>query len=428
MHIPDLYSIFLKSTGVSTDTRTVSKGNLFFCLKGENFDGNTFAQKAIQQGASFVVVDDPEIANENLSFILVKNSLICLQELARHHREQFSIPLIGLTGSNGKTTTKELIFSVLSQRYNVLATKGNLNNHIGVPLSLLQIKSTTEIALIEMGANHLNEIAFLCQLAQPTIGYITNFGKAHLEGFGSIEGVIQGKSELYRFLAKKEGTVVVNSDDSKQLKLTQAITSFSFGEQSPSDVKIQTLNSSHEKLRIEVEGEKIESHLTGIYNISNIQAAIAFGIYFNCTIAEIKHGISSYVPSNSRSEWIKTKTNDLLLDAYNANPSSMRAALLAFAQQKQKGKAVILGDMLELGDYSAEEHQHIVDLLEENEFNPIVLVGPEFSKTKLKKKKLHRFKTTDEAFAFFEENPIHQQCILLKGSRGIALEKLIPFL
>ena len=307
MQIEKLYAYFLGSTGVATDTRKIKKGCLFFCLKGENFDGNTFAEEALTKGAMYVVVDEPKHLKKNHSYLLVQDSLESLQKLAHYHRIQFSIPVIGLTGSNGKTTTKELINSVLSQQYETTATAGNLNNHIGVPLTLLNINTKTEVALIEMGANHLDEIAFLCELAQPTLGYITNFGKAHLEGFGSLEGVVKGKSELYHFLKKNKGIAIINQEDQKQSNLTREQKTFSFGQSNKVDLQIKNKPIGlHKNISIEVDGMEIKSGLKGDFNFSNIAAAAAFGYYFKVSLEKIKKGIEKYVPSNNRSQWCET--------------------------------------------------------------------------------------------------------------------------
>ena len=338
MNIPDLYHYFLKSTGVSTDSRTLEKGNLFFCLKGENFNGNQFIQNALDGGASFVVYDDKKFTPESSNAIYVENSLVALQALAKHHRNQFDIPVLGLTGSNGKTTTKELINAVLSQNFEVMATHGNLNNHIGVPLTLLRIKSSTQIAIIEMGANHREEIAFLSELARPTLGYITNFGKAHLEGFGGEEGVIKGKSELYAFLKLNDGKALVNGDDEKQLLQSRELNRFVFGKNATVDLQLTINTNENGFCVVHVNEVEMPSQLTGEYNFGNLNAAVAFGVFFELSLNQIKKGIVSYAPTNNRSQWKSTLKNRLLLDAYNANPTSMLAALNAFVKVKGKIK------------------------------------------------------------------------------------------
>ncbi|MDB2701892.1 UDP-N-acetylmuramoyl-tripeptide--D-alanyl-D-alanine ligase [Flavobacteriaceae bacterium] len=424
MTIPELHSRFLKSNGFSTDTRTLKKGALFFCLKGDNFNGNVFAKKAIEAGASFVIFDDLDYKPEAVNAIHVNDSLACLQALATYHRNQFDIPVIGLTGSNGKTTSKELFYSVLSQQYTVHATKGNLNNHIGVPLTLLGINNKTQIALIEMGANHQREIAFLSELAQPTMGYVTNFGKAHLEGFGGIEGVIKGKSELYDFLRVKKGKALINGNDSLQLLQSKGLDNILFGSKKDNHYQIENSLDTNDYCTALFEGMTIKSQLTGSYNFDNINAAISLGMIFSLSLEKIKQGIEAYLPTNNRSQWTKTEKNRVLLDAYNANPTSMKAAINAFASQKAIHKTVILGDMLELGDYAAAEHQSIVRLVKAANFDEIILVGPLFSSS-TKEDGLHYFTTTVALKKHLQNNPIQESTVLIKGSRGIALEQLL---
>ncbi len=424
-----LYSYFLKSAGVATDSRQIEEGTLFICLRGEHFNGNKFAAEALEKGASYVIVDDLEYFKKDKRHILVEDSLKSLQALAHYHRMQFSIPVIGLTGSNGKTTTKELINSVLSQQFNTTATVGNLNNHIGVPLTLLNINSKTAIALIEMGANHLNEIELLAAIAAPTLGYITNFGKAHLEGFGSIEGVIQGKSELYQFLAKNSGICLINSEDSKQVAGTLNQKIFSFGTSSSATVTIQDIDrGADENIVILTEETKIISQLKGAYNFTNVAAAVAFGNYFKIPTAKIKKGIEAYNPKNNRSQWHTTDSNTLVLDAYNANPSSMKAALESFFSSKKEDQVLILGDMLELGSFANEEHQKIVDLIETKNIEEILLIGPEFNKTKTSTSDFKKFDNTTSAIPYLQKKNFENKTILIKGSRGIALEVLKDYL
>ncbi|MGB1444642.1 MAG: UDP-N-acetylmuramoyl-tripeptide--D-alanyl-D-alanine ligase [Flavobacteriaceae bacterium] len=427
MNIPDLYHYFLKSTGVSTDTRTLEKGNLFFCLKGENFNGNQFIQNALDGGASFVVYDDKKFTPKSSNAIYVENSLVALQALAKHHRNQFDIPVLGLTGSNGKTTTKELINAVLSQNFEVMATHGNLNNHIGVPLTLLRIKSSTQIAIIEMGANHREEIAFLSELARPTLGYITNFGKAHLEGFGGEEGVIKGKSELYAFLKLNDGKALVNGDDEKQLLQSRELNRFVFGKNATVDLQLTINTNENGFCVVHVNEVEMPSQLTGEYNFGNLNAAVAFGVFFELSLNQIKKGIVSYSPTNNRSQWKSTLKNRLLLDAYNANPTSMLAALNAFAKVKGENKVVVLGDMLELGPYCASEHQSIVEHVMDLELSAVFLVGPAFSATRYPSNFM-AFKATHEIKAYLEKHAVEGATILLKGSRGIALEQLLDLL
>ena len=430
MEAKTLYSYFLKSSSVITDTRKIEKNALFFCLRGENFNGNKFAKEALQKGAAFVVIDDSEYFKENSQYILVEDCLKSLQELAKYHRLQFDIPVIGLTGSNGKTTTKELIYSVLSEQFNTTATFGNLNNHIGVPLTLLRINKNTEIALIEMGANHLKEIEFLCNITKPTHGYITNFGKAHLEGFGSIEGVIQGKSELYKSLENTKGTALINSEDKLQVRLTKNQAKQQFGNKE-ADIVITSNNyttKDNNHLSVSFQSTIINSKLKGTYNYSNIKAAVAFGFIFDISLEKIKKGIEGYIPKNNRSQWLKTERNTVVLDAYNANPSSMTVALESLLNSDTKNKILILGDMLELGDYTADEHQKIIEILNKKTPETVILVGKEFKKTKTSNSNFHKFEETKDVIPFLQKKNFQNKTILIKGSRGIALEVLQEYL
>ena len=430
MEAKTLYSYFLKSSSVITDTRKIEKNALFFCLRGENFNGNKFAKEALQKGAAFVVIDDSEYFKKNSQYILVEDCLKSLQELAKYHRLQFDIPVIGLTGSNGKTTTKELIYSVLSEQFNTTATFGNLNNHIGVPLTLLRINKNTEIALIEMGANHLKEIEFLCNITKPTHGYITNFGKAHLEGFGSIEGVIQGKSELYKSLENTKGTALINSEDKLQVRLTKNQAKQQFGNKE-ADIVITSNNyttKDNNYLSVSFQSTIINSKLKGTYNYSNIKAAVAFGFIFDISLEKIKKGIEEYIPKNNRSQWLKTERNTVVLDAYNANPSSMTVALESLLNSDTKNKILILGDMLELGDYTADEHQKIIEILNKKTPETVILVGKEFKKTKTSNSNFHKFEETKDVIPFLQKKNFQNKTILIKGSRGIALEVLQEYL
>jgi len=426
MTIENLHKLYLQSTGISTDTRKIIKGNIFFALKGENFNGNLFAEKAIELGASYAVVDEKQFSNNNGKTILFTNVLKTLQELANYHRNFLKTPIIALTGSNGKTTTKELINSVLKEKYITIATQGNLNNHIGVPLTLLSMNKDTEIGIVEMGANHQGEIAFLCELAQPDYGYVTNFGKAHLEGFGGIEGVIKGKSELYEYLRKNNKRAFINNEDKLQIEKTKSIQSFSFGtKNSFPDVTVELLEANP-FLKIEYSNTTIESKLIGTYNFSNIAAAIAIGAYFKITPSAIKKGIESYTPKSNRSQIIKIGSNTIILDAYNANPSSMHVALENFKQLKTKNKIVILGDMFELGRDAALEHQQIVDLSESLGFNQVFLIGKNFYTTK--NNSSLKFENFDDFKLYITKNKIENSQILIKGSRGMALERVMDLI
>ena len=428
MNIAQLHALFQSSTGISTDTRNLKKDNLFFCLRGDNFNGNSFTEQALQLGAKYVIYDDVTFKPENTQQgILVSNSLDTLQKLAQYHRRQFNIPVIGLTGSNGKTTTKELIKSVLSQAYEVHATQGNFNNHIGVPLTLLGIKESTEIALIEMGANHLNEIKTLCHIAEPTLGYITNFGKAHLEGFGSLAGVIKGKSELYQFIAKHKGTTIINSDDPTQLKEVKSELKWCFGATKEADIQLSNDINESGYCSVYVNNTIIESQLTGSYNWANLNTAVALGFYFNLTLDLITKGINIYCPTNNRSQWVKTANNDVLLDAYNANPTSMSAALESFINYEANSKGILLGDMLELGSFAIEEHKSIIDKIVTQNFDFIFLVGPLFKQANTHKN-VTCFDNSNEVKTFLKKHPFKRKTILIKGSRGIALEQLLEHL
>lgn len=423
MTIPELYKVYLSANAVCTDTRAIQKNDLFFALKGDNFDGNKFAQQAIESGAGFAVIDNPEFQTEKT--ILVDDVLTALQSLSSYHRDQLKIPVIGLTGSNGKTTTKELIAAVLSTTFKTAFTKGNLNNHIGVPLTLLSINASHQMAVIEMGANHQKEIEFLCSLCKPDYGYITNFGKAHLEGFGGIEGVIKGKTELYSFLKKNSKKVFVNNEDPIQVEKSEGITKITFGE-SGADILVKQLNPGASELQAEYHGQTIKSNLTGSYNFPNMSAAIAMGEHFGIDASKIKEGIENYFPSNNRSQVTKTERNTLIVDAYNANPSSMEAAIKNLEAFNAENKWAVLGDMFELGEHSSEEHQKIADLASKANFENVILVGEAFAKTKAPS--ALQFTDTASLLEWLGENTLEGKTILLKGSRGMAIERAIPLL
>lgn len=424
MNIQALYEQFKSSSGVATDTREEVNNRIFFCLSGERFNGNRFAEDALQKGAEWVIGDDPLVLPKNKRIVCVPNALKTLQQLAHHHRMQFDIPVLAITGSNGKTTCKELFRSVLNEKYKVHATQGNLNNHIGVPLTLLKITAKINFAIIEMGANHQGEIATLAEIAAPNFGYITNFGKAHLEGFGGVEGVIKGKSELYTYLRKTNGTVLVQGSNTKQLEKSEGIKRFTFGESECNTFRI-TIGKNKQGYGFATwADQKATSQLTGEYNQINIAAALAMGLLFEVPAKKIVQGIGSYLPKNNRSQWIHTAKNKLLLDAYNANPSSMQAALEAFSELEAPAKGVILGDMLELGDFAAKEHQNIVDSLCETSWSPIFLVGPLFCQTSIGQH-IMVFQTTQELKTYLSNKGLTHKTLLLKGSRGIALEQLL---
>ena len=423
-----MHSLFSKSSGISTDTRTIKKNNIFFCLKGEKFDGNLFIDQAFHLGASFVIYDDEKLNYKSEKAIKVKNVLKTLQALAKYHRSKFNIPVIGLTGSNGKTTSKELINSVLSQKFNITFTSNNFNNHIGVPLTILKINRKTDIAIIEMGANHLGEIDLLCNIADPNIGYITNFGKAHLEGFGGIEGVIKGKSELYEYIRESKGVVLINNDDRIQREKSRGINTFSFGKSKKSDFLIYNTSSNKNLCEASLNDKKITSNLYGEYNFENINASIAMGIHFGLSFDQIENGIKNYIPKNNRSEMIKTKKNLLFVDSYNANPTSMKLSIQSFMKFKEVKKTLILGDMHEIGKTYLIEHERILNSVKNNKDLKIFLVGKIFNKLKFNSGRIHFFNETNELIEYFKKNLITGHTILLKGSRKINLEKVIPIL
>ena len=415
MNIEEIYALFQQHSTISTDSRKITNGAMFISLRGENFNGNKYALKAIQDGCSYAIVDEKEY-DIHQNTILVNNALKTLQDLATYHRNQLNIPLIGITGSNGKTTSKELINAILNSELNCYATKGNLNNHIGVPLSILEINKKHEIAIIEMGANHQKEIEFLCNIAQPTFGVITNIGSAHLEGFGSLQGVIDTKKELYEFINYSKGHLFVNAGDKLLLSLSKGISQITYG--TSGDI-FGLITDITPLLSIKYNNEIINSHLIGEFQFDNILLAICIGNYFNLSNENIKKSIENYIPTNNRSQLVKTKKNTLILDAYNANPSSMKAMLNSFANQQYKDKLCILGDMLELGEESNKEHLEIITLTNELELD-CIFVGEIFhSLTK------NSFKNKQELVKHIQGNNIHKRTILLKGSRGIGLEQLI---
>jgi len=429
MHISieELYTIYLKHRLISTDSRQVVPDCLFFALKGDNFDGNKYAATALEAGAAFAVIDDAAYDGHNT--LLVNDVLQALQQLALMHRRKFSIPVVAITGSNGKTTTKELINAVLSQQYCVTATKGNLNNHIGVPLTILRIEENTQIAIIEMGANHQLEIARLCQLSEPTHGMITNIGKAHLEGFGGFEGVIKAKSELYTWLRNTDGTVFVNAGNPLLMELTSGMKRILYGtgEGIHTQGKARNNNSTLELDWFSVNSKiNIQTNLVGIYNFENVMAAICLGTFFNVPHEKIKSAINSYLPSNSRSQAMKTERNSIILDAYNANPTSMQVAIENFRQIEAPYKMVILGDMLELGEESPDEHLTIVNLVNESGFDRAVFVGPDFKE--MASERFPCFSNSDEAREWLLKEQIRDFTILVKGSRGIKMEKVLEAL
>jgi len=418
MEIEKLYKI-IKGKKIVTDSRKIIADCVFFALKGDNFNGNIFAGEALNKGASVAIVDEKKYATPH-NAILVDNVLSQLQQLALYHRKKLNIPIIALTGSNGKTTTKELIREVLSQKFKVCATVGNFNNHIGVPLTLLTMAKDTEIGIVEMGANHPKEIEFLCKIAQPNYGYVTNFGKAHLEGFGSLQGVIKAKTELYAYLKQNSQKVFVNIKDKIQLKQTKGLNKIAFNK---GEVKLLNSNPFIELAFADV---VIKSKLTGTYNFDNMAAAIAIGQYFKVPTPSIKEALENYEPKNNRSEILKTGDLQIIMDAYNANPTSMHAALDNLNQLKQKPKYAILGDMFELGNSSKKEHQALVDKLTELNIKQVYLIGEKFYQSKIKKNNILQFKNFDDFKTKFKKPK--KGILLIKASRGMALERVLDLI
>ena len=427
MKISDLHTLFLDCNAACTDTRLVKEHDLFFALTGDHFNGNMFAQKAIEAGAKHAVIDDLNYHIEGKT-IIVKDVLKTLQNLAAYHRSHLNLPVIALTGSNGKTTTKELINAVLSQKYVTTATVGNLNNHIGVPLTLLSMDSKTEIGIVEMGANHLKEIEFLCAIAKPNFGYITNFGKAHLEGFGSIEGVIKGKSELYTFLKSTNSLAFVNAKDSKQLELTSDLKSTTFGDNTTTAKTIINLKTANPFVSAEYKDLQIESKLIGTYNFTNISAAIAIGHYFEVNDEQIKTAIENYTPTNNRSQIITKGSNKIILDAYNANPTSMKAALESFHILKDSNKIAIIGDMFELGAEADTEHQSIIDFVSTLHIDKVYVIGKLFHATEMTSDNTKSFDSFEAFKETLNQLNITNASLLIKASRGMKLERILDLI
>jgi len=420
-----LYDIYQSGHPVTTDSRNVAPQSLFFALKGDRFDGNAYAAGALEAGASYAVVDDPKIAVDD-RYILVPDTLKALQSIARLHRRNLDIPVLAITGSNGKTTTKELVSRVLGKRFKVSTTRGNLNNHIGVPLTLLSIEPGTEFAVVEMGANHQGEIASYCRIAEPDYGLITNIGKAHLEGFGGEPGIRQGKGELFDWLRRTEG-IAFYPTDSQPLKemvtIRPQLTAHGF-----SASALKKLPAQNNMLSLEYAGYPLHTHLAGDFNIHNIAAALAIGEYFEVDTADSISAIESYVPDNLRSQRIVTKHNILFMDAYNANPSSMSASLDYFSRIDEPGykKMLILGDMRELGRYTEQEHRAVLHQIGRNGFTDVYLVGEQFQSVN---DGLYKsFATVETLAEYLREHPVNKRVILIKGSRSIRLDEIEPFL
>ena len=427
MNIQKIHQLFAKSNSVSIDTRNIKENDIFFAIKGPNFDGNKFAEEAIEKGCSYVISDNLHLRKLSDKIIYVKNSIETLQKLGNYHRRTLKAKIIAITGSNGKTTSKEILLNVLKYRYNTIATKGNLNNHLGVPLTLLSMDIDTEIGIIEMGANHLKEIETLCKIAEPDYGYITNFGNAHLEGFKTIEGVIKGKSELYEYLKSNSKLIFYNSQNNTQSNVIGEYTnSFSYGINANDDCQLTKVKSS-DNIQVRYKNKTISSKIYGDYNFDNICIAIAIGDFYNIDFEDIKKGVENYLPDNNRSQITTKESNTIILDAYNANPTSMDLAIKSFEKLKYTNKIIIAGDMFELGEESNKYHQQIVNYLETTSNIEIFIVGVNFSKTN-HTNKIKSFLTTEELITNLMKLKIKNSSILIKGSRGMELEKVIKYI
>lgn len=420
--IKELYSHYLKNPSISTDSRSIKKGDIFFALKGDNFDGNNFVFQAIEQGASLVVCDNKQIEKGD-KILLCENSLTMLQNLATYHRKQLKTTIIGISGTNGKTTTKELIQVVLSKKFKTLATKGNLNNHIGVPLTLLSIPCDTEIAIVEMGANHVGEIGFLCDIAMPDLAILTNIGTAHIEGFGGRENIIKTKKELFDFVKNnscEKSHIFVNADDNALKDETfSKKTTYSLNTKADISAKACCENGY---AQIIYKDNLIASNLVGVYNAYNILAALTIGLHFGVELEQIKKAIEEYIPSNNRSQILKTNNNTLILDCYNANPSSCTSSIESFANMEANHKMVFMGAMKELGEVSIQEHKRVFDLLQSKGFERIVLIGEEYRS--VLEGKVEWYANSEEFKENLIENKIEEATILIKGSRSTKMEVL----
>ena len=415
MKTPELYKVFIAHPNITTDSRNIKKNSIFIALKGDNFNGNKYAQQAIDNGCKYAVIDN-ESYQLNNKYLLVKDGLQCLQDLAKYHREQLTIPIIAITGTNGKTTSKELIRRSLSSKFKTAATKGNFNNHIGVPLTLLEITKNHQIAIIEMGANHEKEINLLCEIAQPNYGIITNIGKAHLEGFKNLEGVKRAKQELYDYIHNNNGKIFINRDDLILNEISKKINSISYGKLGDINGSIKTRSPYISILYNDIE---ISTKLIGDYQFYNIMLAICVANYFNISIEDIRYKISTYKPDNNRSQVIEKNSNTLILDAYNANPSSMREMLESFFSMQNKNKICILGEMGELGEFSRNEHLNIVELVKKLKIKTF-FIGQEFMNIK----KENTYLSIADFNKYLNKHPIKKSTILIKGSRSMTLEKL----
>lgn len=425
MNIDTLYALYLSHPKVVTDSRCIEEGAIFFALKGDRFNGNAYAEEALRKGASYAIIDE-EVYKTHERVLLVDNVLSSLQQVAAYHRKKLGIPILALTGSNGKTTTKELLHLVLAKKFKTVATQGNLNNHIGVPLTLLAMDATTHIGVVEMGANHQGEIAFLSSLAMPDYGCITNFGKAHLEGFGGVEGVIKGKSELYEHLMQHEKTIFYNADDAIQVNaLKNYPKKYGFSKQAGRGNLLIELHSEKPFLTVTVADSLLPSQLTGAYNFTNIALAITAGLYFEIPLHKVKEAIEEYEPANNRSQLMEKNGHTIILDAYNANPTSMKAALDNLVSFPGSRKVALLGDMFELGDEALKEHQAVVNYLETLGLNEVHLVGVHFCNTRTS---FPVYKDIETLKKFLHRHPLPPATILIKGSRGMAMERVLEFL
>lgn len=424
--IENIYELYKKAYTVTTDSRTISKDCVFVALKGEHFDGNDFAMKVAEEGVAACVIADRKDLPKHERLFVVEDSLKCLQSLAKLHRERIGLPILGITGTNGKTTTKELVSAVLSKKFNIVFTQGNFNNQLGVPLTVLRIKPGTEMAVVEMGASHPGDIDELTNIGEPNFGMITNIGRAHLRDFGGYEGVVKTKNEMYQYIAKHNGLLFVNNDNALLMNLANNINKVTYGTNQNADIQGKML-SANPYLSVEWKGYKIDTQLVGDYNFENVMAAICIGTYFKVAENDIVDALSNYCPTNNRSQVIETGKNRVVMDAYNANPTSMSHAIMNFRNICKDKNLLILGDMLELGEESEKEHKAIIELLKELKFQLVFLVGQEFSKV-ASNSTYFRLTDVDKLIRYIQLNPISGYDILVKGSNGIHLNKLIDSL
>jgi UDP-N-acetylmuramoyl-tripeptide--D-alanyl-D-alanine ligase len=427
MNLEELYKRFLESTGVSTDTRQIKPGSIFFALRGDRFNANEFAHQALEKGAILSVIDDSKIPSHP-SLVLVNDALQTLQQLARYHRQQLAIPIVGLTGSNGKTTSKELVSAVLQQKFRTYATKGNLNNHIGVPLTILSIDRTIEMAVVEMGANHVGEIAHLCSIANPTHGFITNIGKAHIGTFGGFDNIVRAKSELYQHLITTNGTVFINSQNPILSNMAKRFT-HPVMYPAPGDFFQCSLISADPFVRYRAEtGNEVQTHLIGAYNFENIATALCVGKFFGVDASKANEAIASYLPTNMRSQVVTKGSNTIILDAYNANPTSMQAAIENLAAMKAARKVLILGDMFELEDEAEKEHQALGKLIQQKGFNEVYLCGKMMKIAQVEIPSAKQFGSREDLILELKANTFADATILVKASRGVGLEAVVDYL